>query len=242
MKLISKKEVQALRTTSIDKANLEKMKLDEAKSKSLKEFNEWKDRRKYEEYQIEQDFRNKINQYNNQIDDLLAEISELRAKREFQMIPINQIMEKAQNQLKEAEQKRSECEKTCKELEKLNKINKEVSDNLDKKEQKLQKQEQIIIKEAKKSEKERESIRLANEKLFQAKLELENKKIEQTKQINEKLDEVRIKWDEIKAQLNVLKEQRLQNMKDQAKILSDRHALNSGWDELKKLKEKYDRR
>jgi hypothetical protein len=40
MKLISKKEVQALRTTSIDKANLEKMKLDEAKSKSLKEFNE----------------------------------------------------------------------------------------------------------------------------------------------------------------------------------------------------------
>ena len=40
MKLISKKEVQALRTKSIDKANLEKDKVEKALSENIRAFNE----------------------------------------------------------------------------------------------------------------------------------------------------------------------------------------------------------
>jgi radical SAM superfamily enzyme len=46
----------------------------------------------------------------------------------------------------------------------------------------------------------------------------------------------------IKAQIEVNKEQKLQNYKDQQKNISDREAVNSAWAEIKKLKEKYDRR
>jgi hypothetical protein len=40
MKLISKKEVQKLRESLVDKANLEKNKVDQALSESIRAFNE----------------------------------------------------------------------------------------------------------------------------------------------------------------------------------------------------------
>ncbi len=242
MKLLSKKEVQTLRSQAIDKSNLDKSKVDDALSKSIREFNEWKIQRSQEEGRIVQEFQNKINRYNAQIDDLVVEIAQLSKKRESQLIPVNKLFDEAKSKMKEVELKQIESEKVCKELNDISKRNKDDSDRLDKREKLLSKREKLIDNITKKTMKEKEAIKLGYEKLVKNRIEFEEYMLKENAKNNEKLDEIRIKNDEIKSQLAVNKEQKLQNMRDQAKLLSDRQALNSAWEELKKLKEKYDRR
>lgn len=242
MKLLSKKEVQTLRSQAIDRSNLEKSKVDQALSANIRAFNDWKTERSQEEYKIEQEFHNKINRYNAQIDDLVKEVAQLQQQKAYQLIPVTKLMEEARIKMREVETKRSECEKMCKSLDEINKKNKEASELVAKREKLLAKRELLVDSASKRALREQEATKLGAEKLFKAKIDFENEQVRIKAKNDDKLDEIRIKSDEIKAQIAVNREQKLQNMRDQSKIISDRQALNTAWEELKKLKEKYDRR
>ena len=151
-------------------------------------------------------------------------------------------MEEARIKMREVEVKRSECEKMCKSLDEINKKNKEASETVTKREKQLDKRELLVDSASKRALREQEATKLGAEKLFKAKIDFENEQIRIKAKNDDKLDEIRIKSDEIKAQIAVNREQKLQNMRDQSKVISDRQALNTAWEELKKLKEKYDRR
>lgn len=241
MKLISKKEVQALRSRAIDRDNLEKSKVDEALSRSIHAFNEWKDKRKDEEYKIEKDFQNKINLYNLQIDDLVAELSKLKQEREFQMTPINKILKEAQEKLSEANKKKEECDKFCREAEQIRQKNEEFNKDLTKKEQLLDKRERLLDKNYHKLDREQDSIKIERERLFKEKVAFDNYKEQENEKFTDREHQIKLQADEIKAQISVNKEQKKRNLQEQAKNMSDRQAVNTAWDELKKLKEKYDR-
>jgi len=242
MKLISKKEVQALRTKSIDKANLEKDKVEKALSENIRAFNEWKDTRKREELKIEIDFKARMDKYNKQVDDIISEIAILSKQKEKAMIPVEKLLKEAEQVMKENLEQRELIENEAKRLLGVSDQNKETQEKIDKKEKLVNKRE-ILIKLAENSLKlEQESTKIASGRLnkeikaFEAYKDTENAKIQ------DKLDEIRIKNDEINAQNKAIKEQKLQNYKDAQKNISDRQAVNTAWEELKKLKEKYDRR
>jgi len=242
MRLISKKEVQALRSREIDKANLEKDKVDRALSESIRRFNEWKEQKKEETRQIENDLQNMVARYNIQIDDLIATVSQLKKAREIYLIPTNQLEKQAQIKNQEADKKLKECDDLRKQLETQNKqlLDKEKSILI--REQRVAKEENNIKQEKIKIENDINAIKIANEKLLNDKIAFEKLIEEEKYKLNNKQTEIKAQMNEIKAQIEVNKEQKLQNYKDQQKNISDREAVNSAWAEIKKLKEKYDRR
>jgi len=242
MRLISKKEVQALRSREIDKANLEKDKVDRALSESIRRFNEWKEQKKEETRQIENDLQNMVARYNIQIDDLIATVSQLKKAREIYLIPTNQLEKQAQIKNQEADKKLKECDELRKQLETQNKqlLDKEKSILI--REQRVAKEENNIKQEKIKIENDINAIKIANEKLLNDKIAFEKLIEEEKYKLNNKQTEIKAQMNEIKAQIEVNKEQKLQNYKDQQKNISDREAVNSAWAEIKKLKEKYDRR
>jgi len=241
MRLISKKEVQALRSREIDKANLEKDKVDRALSESIRRFNEWKEQKKEETRQIENDLQNMVARYNIQIDDLIATVSQLKKAREIYLIPTNQLEKQAQIKNQEADKKLKECDDLRKQLETQNKqlLDKEKSILI--REQRVEKEENNIKQEKIKIENDINAIKIANEKLLNDKIAFEKLIEEEKYKLNDKQTEIKAQMSKIKAQIEVNKEQKLQNYKDQQKNISDREAVNSAWAEIKKLKEKYDR-
>lgn len=242
MRLISKKEVQALRSREIDKANLEKDKVDRALSESIRRFNEWKEQKKEETRQIENDLQNMVARYNIQIDDLIATVSQLKKAREIYLIPTNQLEKQAQIKNQEADKKLKECDELRKQLETQNKqlLDKEKSILI--REQRVEKEENNIKQEKIKIENDINAIKIANEKLLNDKIAFEKLIEDEKYKLNDKQTEIKAQMSKIKAQIEVNKEQKLQNYKDQQKNISDREAVNSAWAEIKKLKEKYDRR
>ena len=242
MRLISKKEVQALRSREIDKANLEKDKVDRALSESIRRFNEWKEQKKEETRQIENDLQNMVARYNIQIDDLIATVSQLKKAREIYLIPTNQLEKQAQIKNQEADKKLKECDDIRKQLETQNKqlLDKEKSILI--REQRVAKEGNNIKQEKIKIENDINAIKIANEKLLNDKIAFEKLIEDEKYKLNDKQTEIKAQMSKIKAQIEVNKEQKLQNYKDQQKNISDREAVNSAWAEIKKLKEKYDRR
>jgi len=242
MRLISKKEVQALRSREIDKANLEKDKVDRALSESIRRFNEWKEQKKEETRQIENDLQNMVARYNIQIDDLIATVSQLKKAREIYLIPTNQLEKQAQIKNQEADKKLKECDELRKQLETQNKQITDKEKSILIREQRVEKEENNIKQEKIKIENDINAIKIANEKLLNDKIAFEKLIEEEKYKLNDKQTEIKAQMNEIKAQIEVNKEQKLQNYKDQQKNISDREAVNSAWAEIKKLKEKYDRR
>ena len=242
MKLISKKEVQKLRESLVDKANLEKNKVDQALSESIRALNEWKEKRKNEELKIEMAFKKRMERYNKQIDDLASDIAILTKQREKLMIPVEKLLKETEKVYKENLEQKDILDKSFKKVLDIDKRNKEILKLIDEKEKRISKREFIVKKAETNLKAEKESIKIENNRLNKEKMDFNEYKTTENSKIQDKLDEIRIKNDEIKSQIAVNKEQKLQNIKDQAKLLSDRQALNSAWEELKKLKEKYDRR
>lgn len=241
MRLISKKEVQALRSREIDKANLEKDKVDRALSESIRRFNEWKEQKKEETRQIENDLQNMVARYNIQIDDLIATVSQLKKAREIYLIPTNQLEKQAQIKNQEADKKLKECDDLRKQLETQNKQITDKEKSILIREQRVEKEENNIKQEKIKIENDINAIKIANEKLLNDKIAFEKLIEEEKYKLNNKQTEIKAQMSKIKAQIEVNKEQKLQNYKDQQKNISDREAVNSAWAEIKKLKEKYDR-
>ncbi len=236
MKLISKKEVQALRSREIDKANLDKDKVDRALSESIRRFNEWKEQKKEEEKQIIEEFKETINKYNIQIEDLLNAIKQLKKERDSYMIPINQLYQEAETKEKEAEKKLNDYNRFYKELEIRIKKIQEKENELVKIDQKNKKLETFLEKEKEKIKKNWEMIRIAQDKLLKDKLDFQNWKEKEKEKINTKLDEIRIKLDVIASQSRINQEQKIQIEKEKQKIKSDREALNAAWNEFNKLR------
>jgi hypothetical protein len=242
MKLISKKEVQKLRETFIDKANLEKNKVDQALSENIRAFNDWKETRKQEEHKIELEFNARTERYSRQIDDLASDIAILTKQREKLMIPVEKLRKEAEQVYKDNLEQKEILDNNRKILLEINKKNNETLKLINDKEKRLTKRE-ILIKSSENSIKlEQDSTKLASSRLNKEIKEFESYKELEMAKIQDKLDELRIKNDEIMAQNKAIKEQKIQNIKDQAKNLSDRQAVNAAWEELKKLKENYDRR
>ena len=242
MKLISKKEAQKLRTKQVDKSNLEKKKVDIALSQSIKLFNEWKDTKRNDEAEIEQHLQQKITRYNIQIDDLVAFNIKLRQEREKMLIPVEKL-------LKEAQEKSNIVDNRFKECEKLFEYNQKISKQLNNDINKCIKEEKLLVKRDSSTRKantmlvkDQEHIRVIKEKLANERIQLTDWKEKEMIKNNDNKDEVRIRSNEIKAQILVNHEQKLQNTRDTAKLISDRQALNSAWQEVNKLKEKYGNR
>lgn len=241
MKLISKKDAQQLRQKQIDQENLEKSKVDKALSDSIKKFNEWKQRMKEQEAVIEQSLQEKITRYNIQIDDLVEFNMKLREERERMLIPVNKLLAEAKEKHKLAEQRLNECEKLLKDNKLLGEQLKKQENTINKQKQSLTKQQSLLDKTSIKTKKEQESTRVMAEKLANDKLKFEQWKEKEIIKINDRSDEIRIRSNEIKAQILVNQEQKKQNAIENAKLLSERQAVNNAWQELNQLKRKHDR-
>lgn len=242
MRLISKKDAQKLRQKQVDQDKLEKSKVDKALSDSIKKLNDWKQIKKQEEALIEQSLQEKIARYNIQIDDLVEFNMKLRQEREKMLVPVNTLLADARAKHKLAEQRLSECEKLCDDNKKLGEQLKKQETKLYKTNETLTKKQQLLDKATIKMRKAQESARITTERVANDRLKFEQWKEKEIIKINDRSDEIRIRSNEIKAQILVNQEQKKQNAIESAKLLSERQALNNAWQELNKLKEKYDRR